>query len=44
MVHVFGELAAKAEMAEEAEKAEKAEVAEKAKEKAGEVDRIVTNW
>ena len=43
MVHVFGELAAKAEMAEEAEKAEKAEVAEKAKEKAGEVDRIVTN-
>ena len=40
MVHVFGELAAKAEMAEEAEKAE---VAEKAKEKAGEVDRIVTN-
>ena len=35
MVHVFGELAAKAEMAEEAEKA---------KEKAGEVDRIVTNW
>ena len=44
MVHVFGELAAKAEMAEEAEKAEKAEVAEKAKEKAGEVDKIVTNW
>ena len=43
MVHVFGELAAKAEMAEEAEKAEKAEVAEKAEEKAGEVDRIVTN-
>ena len=43
MVHVFGELAAKAEMAEEAEKAEKAVVAEKAKEKAGEVDRIVTN-
>ena len=43
MVHVFGELAAKAEMAEEAEKAEKAAVAEKAKEKAGEVDRIVTN-
>ena len=43
MVHVFGELAAKAEMAEEAEKAEVAEVAEKAKEKAGEVDRIVTN-
>ena len=33
----------KAEMAEEAEKAEKAEVAEKAEEKAGEVDRIVTN-
>ena len=44
MVHVFGELAAKAEMAEEAEKAEKAEVAEKAEEKAGEVDKIVTNW
>ena len=44
MVHVFGELAVKAEMAEEAEKAEKAEVAEKAKEKAGEVDRVVTNW
>ena len=43
MVHVFGKLAAKAEMAEEAEKAEKAVVAEKAKEKAGEVDRIVTN-
>ena len=43
MVHVFGELAAKAEMAEEAEKAEKAEVAEKAKEEACEVDRIVTN-
>ena len=43
MVHMFGELAAKAEMAEEAEKAEKAAVAEKAKEKAGEVDRIVTN-
>ena len=43
MVHVIGESAAKAEMAEEAEKAEKAEVAEKAEEKAGEVDRIVTN-
>ena len=40
MVHVIGESVAKAEMAEEAEKAE---VAEKAKEKAGEVDRIVTN-
>ena len=40
MVHVIGESAAKAEMAEEAEKAE---VAEKAEEKAGEVDRIVTN-
>ena len=43
MVHVIGESVAKAEMAEEAEKAEKAEVAEKAEEKAGEVDRIVTN-